>query len=262
MCKYKTKISPMKAEIPITWAEVVDSTNSWASREMSVIDKMSVFAALYQTAGRGQRGNKWHSATGENLTFSIALRFGNSLTGNVRAMDQFIITEVAALAVADFLTDKGADVRIKWPNDIYVRDRKICGMLIENSLRGDEVATSIVGIGINLNQKDFPAELANPTSLAIATGKEIGPKEALEDFLPFFLMRLEMSLTTEGRAEMRNDYLDILYRKDKPFPYRDNVTGEEFTGTIKGISDIGELLAEMPDKSIKSFSFKEIGYII
>ena len=147
----------MKAEIPITWAEVVDSTNSWASREMSVIDKMSVFAALYQTAGRGQRGNKWHSATGENLTFSIVLRFGNSLTGNVRAMDQFIITEVSALAVADFLTDKGADVRIKWPNDIYVRDRKICGMLIENSLRGDEVATSIVGIGINLNQRDFPA---------------------------------------------------------------------------------------------------------
>ena len=75
-------------------------------------------------------------------------------------------------------------------------------------------------------------------------------------------MRLEMSLTTEGRAEMRNDYLDILYRKDKPFPYRDNVTGEEFTGTIKGISDIGELLAEMPDNSIKPFSFKEIGYII
>ena len=103
MCKYKTKISPMKAEIPITWAEVVDSTNSWASREMSVIDKMSVFAALYQTAGRGQRGNKWHSATGENLTFSIVLRFGNSLTGNVRAMDQFVLTEVAALSVADFL---------------------------------------------------------------------------------------------------------------------------------------------------------------
>lgn len=252
----------MKAEIPISWAEVVDSTNSWAAREMCDIDKMSVFAAEYQTAGRGQRGNKWHSATGENLTFSIGLRFGNELTGHLKAIDQFIITEVAALSVADFLSHKGADARIKWPNDVYVRDRKICGMLIENGLHGDEVATSIVGIGINLKQRDFPPELINPTSLAIATGLEIGAKDALGDFLPHFLARMEMSMTTEGRMRLRNDYLGVLYRKDKCFTYRNNVAGVEFRGIIKGISDIGELLVEMPDKSIKSFSFKEIGYII
>lgn len=252
----------MKAEIPISWAEVVDSTNSWAAREMAVIDKMSVFAAEYQTAGRGQRGNKWHSATGENLTFSIGLRFGNDMTGHLKAIEQFVITEIAALSAADFLTGKGADVRIKWPNDIYVRDRKICGMLIENSLCGDEVASSIVGIGINLKQRNFPPELINPTSLAIATGLEIGPRDALKDFLPLFLARMEMSLTPEGRAGLRNDYLEVLYRKDKDFTYRDNAAGVEFQGIIKGISDIGELLVEMPDKSIRSFSFKEIGYII
>ena len=164
--------------------------------------------------------------------------------------------------MADFLSAKGAGVCIKWPNDIYVRDRKICGMLIENSLRGDEVATSIIGIGINLRQRDFPPELINPTSLILATGKEIDPEAALGDFLPCFLSRMEMSLTADGRIKLRNDYLDILYRKDKVFTYRNNVADVEFQGIIKGISDIGELLVEMPDKSIKSFSFKEIGYII
>ena len=252
----------MKVEIPIRWAEVVDSTNSWALRDIDSIDIMSVYAARFQTAGRGQRGNKWHSATGENLTFSIGIRFGNDLTGHIKAIDQFVITEISALAVADFLSAKGADARIKWPNDIYVRDRKICGMLIENSLRGEEVATSIVGIGINLKQKDFPPELINPTSLVLATGNEIGPEDALAEFMPFFLARMEMSLTAEGRMGRRNDYLGILYRRDKTFTYRDNVSGLEFQGMIKGISDIGELLVEMPDKSFKSFSFKEIGYII
>ena len=252
----------MKVEIPISWAEVVDSTNSWALRSIDSIDKMSVYAAKFQTAGRGQRGNKWHRATGENLTFSIGLRFGNEFAGHLKAIEQFVITEIAALAVADFLSAKGAGVCIKWPNDIYVRDRKICGMLIENSLRGDEVATSIIGIGINLRQRDFPPELINPTSLILATGKEIDPEAALGDFLPCFLSRMEMSLTADGRIKLRNDYLDILYRKDKVFTYRDNVAGVEFQGIIKGISDIGELLVEMPDKSIKSFSFKEIGYII
>ena len=166
----------MKAEIPITWTEVTDSTNSWAARAMADIDKMSVFAAKYQTAGRGQRGNKWHSASGENLTFSIGLRFGNEVTGHLKAIDQFVITEISALAVADFLTSKGATVKIKWPNDIYVRDRKICGMLIENSLRADKVATSILGIGINLKQREFPPELVNPTSLSLATGIEMEPE--------------------------------------------------------------------------------------
>lgn len=252
----------MKAEIPITWTEVTDSTNSWAARAMADIDKMSVFAAKYQTAGRGQRGNKWHSASGENLTFSIGLRFGNEVTGHLKAIDQFVITEISALAVADFLTSKGAAVKIKWPNDIYVRDRKICGMLIENSLRADEVATSILGIGINLKQREFPPELVNPTSLALATGMEMEPEAALAEFMPCFLARMEMSLTPEGRIRLRNDYLGVLYRKDKVSRYRDNLTGSGFEGMIKGISDIGELLVEMPDKSIKSFFFKEIGYII
>ncbi|MGN1232076.1 MAG: biotin--[acetyl-CoA-carboxylase] ligase [Candidatus Cryptobacteroides sp.] len=252
----------MKVEIPIRWAEVVDSTNSWALRDIDSIDNLSVYAARFQTAGRGQRGNKWHSAIGENLTFSIGLRFGNEFTGHIKAIEQFVITEVSALAVADFLSAKGAGVNIKWPNDIYVRDRKICGMLIENSLRGDELATSIIGIGINLKQRYFPPELINPTSLVLATGKEIEPEEALGDFLPCFLSRMKMSLTAEGRMRLRKDYLDILYRKDKTFTYRDNVAGVEFEGTIKGISNIGELLVEMPDKSFKSFSFKEIGYII
>ena len=202
----------MKAEIPITWAEVVDSTNSWASREMSVIDKMSVFAALYQTAGRGQMGNKWHSATGENLTFSIVLRFGNSLTGNVRAMDQFIITEVSALAVADFLTDKGADVRIKWPNDIWVGDRKICGILIENILDGDRIEASIVGIGLDVNEETWPEELPNPVSMKQLTGIHYELVSELEELCASISKRYFQSMDKEGRKSLEKEFNEHMFR--------------------------------------------------
>ena len=148
----------MKAQTPITWFESIDSTNSEARRQMETVDKLSVFAAKYQTAGRGQRGNKWSSAAGENLTFSILAPLSGDNRINVRAVDQFNITIVSALAVSDLLTKYGIDNRIKWPNDIYIRNKKVCGMLIENILDRDLVGTSIIGIGINLNQTDFPPE--------------------------------------------------------------------------------------------------------
>ena len=118
----------------ITWFDTIDSTNTEAKRRFQEIDKMAVFAARYQTAGRGQRGNTWSSEAGQNLTFSIALRLGEDGAGVLPAKEQFSISVISALAVHRYLKILGVSSMIKWPNDIYVRDRKICGMLIENGL--------------------------------------------------------------------------------------------------------------------------------
>ena len=111
----------------VLWLDTVDSTNNEARRRIESADSLSVVAAKWQTAGRGQRGNTWSSAAGENLTFSVTLKLPQD---SLPAADQFAVSEASAIAVADFLSSKGISVRIKWPNDIYAGDRKICGMRI------------------------------------------------------------------------------------------------------------------------------------
>lgn len=252
----------MKTEMPITWFDIIDSTNSEAKRRISDIDKIAVFAAKFQTAGRGQRGNKWSSADGENLTFSIVLKFGKEAGVRLKASSQFALSELAALSVHSYLSGTGVEAKIKWPNDLYVRNRKICGMLIENALDGEYISSSIIGIGLNLKQKEFPPELINPTSVSIVTGQDIEPENALDDFIPHFTGRLGLVFSEDGRNRLQEEYLSALYRKDLVHQYRDCTTGEVFNGTIKGISAGGLLSVKMPDDSVKEFSFKEISYLL
>ena len=146
----------------IIWFERIDSTNEEARRHISDIDNLSVLSASEQTAGRGQRGNTWTSRPGENLTFSIVLK-----SPVLMAEDHFALNEIAALSVTDFLSIYGIKAEIKWPNDIYVDGRKICGILIENSFRGKSISTSIIGIGLNINQRNFNVNLPNPTSMVL-----------------------------------------------------------------------------------------------
>ena len=155
----------MKERMTPIWFKELDSTNNEAIRGIENYDNLSVLAARKQFAGRGQRGNRWDAEPGANLTFSIVLKFRSEGMTPLPASRQFRLSRIAALAVCDYLKAKGVESRIKWPNDIYVRDRKICGMLIENSLDGKDVDWSVIGIGINLNQKTFPVEVINPTSL-------------------------------------------------------------------------------------------------
>ena len=209
-----------------------------------------------------KRGNKWTSASGENLTFSILLYPGKGGNPKVNAIGQFSLSIVSSLSVIDFLSSKNVQANIKWPNDIYVRNKKICGMLIENSLSGTEVSSSIIGIGINLNQTSFSPELMNPTSLYLITGTRNEPETALEEFLETFKENLCMLESEENFDTLRNRYLDRLYRYGKEENYHDCINDEDFKGTIKGISEEGLLLMEMPDKSVRRFAFKELSYII
>ncbi|MBR2127851.1 MAG: biotin--[Bacteroidales bacterium] len=277
----------MKSKHDIIWLEEVDSTNEEARRRISDIDNLSVLSAGRQTAGRGQRGNSWLSAENENLTFSIVLKFGieRHMTP-IRAIDQFAINEVAALSVTDLLAAYGIDAQIKWPNDIYVGDKKICGILIENSLRGNNLSHSIVGIGLNVNQTVFDTSLPNPTSMALCqTERSVGSLPfLLNRFMDIFKEYCKHYLNiTGGLARLRTLYLAQMWKKDVTARFVDYTdmpsghidgpivptyagqenNGKEFSGIIRGLSDVGNLLVEdLSEGKIREFGFKEIGYIL
>jgi BirA family biotin operon repressor/biotin-[acetyl-CoA-carboxylase] ligase len=235
----------------IKWFKELDSTNDELLRHISEYDNLSVVAALRQTAGRGQRGNRWVSEGGENLTFSLLLR-----PSGLPATEFMSLTYLATLSVKGWLCSQGVPAVIKWPNDIYVGNRKICGMLVENTLSGRRIAASVIGIGLNLNQTEFPGELTNPTSLKRLTGKDYPLEETLKELLEGFdFPALE---SRAGRVRLWEDYQDGLFQQGLRRPYRNLLTGEEFMGTIKGVTYEGRLL--MADGN--TFSFKEIGYVI
>lgn len=252
----------MKAEIPITWFDSIDSTNSEARRQLPVNAKMSVYAAKFQTAGRGQRGNKWSSAAGQNLTFSVLLNFAHPQMPDLAVRDQFLLSIAAALSVSDLLQKLNIRNSIKWPNDIYIGRRKVCGMLIENIVGNAGLEHSIIGIGLNLNQTEFPPELVNPTSVLVSSGLRTVPEDVLDDFLDIFSEYIPYLSDIEGINEIRNKYVSRLFWLGVSREYHDCLRNIDFTGTIKGISEEGQLLMEMPDKTVANYSFKEVSYII
>lgn len=252
----------MKAEIPITWFDSIDSTNSEARRQLPANAKMSVYAAKFQTAGRGQRGNKWSSAAGQNLTFSVLLNFTHPQMPDLSVRNQFLLSIASALSVSDLLRKLNIRNSIKWPNDIYIGRRKVCGMLIENIVGNSGLEHSIIGIGLNLNQTEFPPELVNPTSVLVSSGLRTVPEEVLDDFLDIFSGYMPYLYDIEGINEIRNKYVSRLFGLGVSREYHDCLRNVDFTGTIKGISEEGLLLMEMPDKTVTNYSFKEVSYII
>ena len=281
----------------IIWLESIDSTNEEARRHISDIDNLSVLSALEQTAGRGQRGNTWTSNAGENLMFSIVLK-----SPVLTAEDHFALNEIASLSVAEFLSTYGIKAQIKWPNDIYVDEKKICGVLIENSFRGKSISSSIIGIGLNINQRNFNVNLPNPTSMVLCmqnqddrsrhTTESFDIKTCLEGFMNIFTSYHNRFLTTScDLSPLRQRYLDSLWRSGKPSRFIDytalpsghldgpmNIctgkdtdtsitstirTAKKFPGIIRGLSSTGNLLVEdLTTGQIREFGFKEIGYIL
>ena len=166
---------PTHTRDKIIWLESVDSTNDELRRRIHDLDNLSVVAARRQSAGRGQGDHKWHSRGGENLTFSILLRFTALDTAHLQTINDFVTG-----VLLEFLASEGVQAWVKLPNDIWVGDRKIAGILIENILEGKRVAETVVGIGLNLNQTQWPSDLPNPVSLKELSGKEYPPERTLE----------------------------------------------------------------------------------
>ena len=194
----------------ILWLESADSTNSELRKRMAACDNLSIVAARSQTAGRGQGDHRWHSSPGQNLTFSILYRFEGPC--RLAASDALLITQVTTLALRDYLLAHGVEARIKWPNDIWVGDRKICGILIENILEGASVLAGIVGIGLNLNETDWPAELPNPVSLRELTGCSYDPEEELRVLQDGLRRRFGQLADADGRASLQEEFGKYMFR--------------------------------------------------
>ena len=194
----------------ILWLETADSTNHALRERMEGLDNLSVIAAREQTAGRGQGTHTWFATPGENLTFSILYRFG--AVGTLAASDALLITQVTTLALRDYLLGHGVQARIKWPNDIWVEDRKICGILIENILEGGLVRESIVGIGLNVNETGWPDGLPNPVSLRELTGRRYSPENELPALHKEICRRFSMLASPDGRKSLQEEFGKYMFR--------------------------------------------------
>lgn len=203
----------MKSKYDIIWLNSVDSTNDEAKRNISNLDNLSVLSTLSQTKGRGQRGNIWLSEPGENLLFSIVLK---SPFLTIQAYDQVVISQITSLAVVDLLAAHDIEAKIKWPNDIYVGDKKICGMLIENTVLGNWITSSVIGIGLNVNQRNFDVSLPNPTSISLCQdgiSEKISIERLLEEFMEIFVEYLDRFCNIKGGYNRLSKLYDAQLRE-------------------------------------------------
>lgn len=231
------------------------STNSMLAQMAPRLDGTTALVAHTQSAGRGQRGNSWESAPGLNATFSLLFR-----PKAIMAAEQFAISMAAALAVADTVGQfTQAKVEVKWPNDIYVADRKICGILIENILSGSRIAQTIVGVGVNVNQREFLSDAPNPVSMASVAGHEFDLEAVTEALCRNLAVALE-SLDADPQFEpLLRRYRARQWRGEGYHRYTIAHSGECVSARIAAIAPSGLItMAIAPDDRLCSFWFKEI----
>lgn len=237
--------------IKATYLTNTTSTNDIARD--SAYGEADIVFAEQQTSGRGQRGNAWESRPGENLTFSIVLA-----PVTLDASRQFMLSIAVSLAIVDTLAVFDIEAQVKWPNDIYVGDRKIAGILIENNVMGDKLSRSIVGIGLNVNQKKFSPDLPNPTSMALETGEQFDRGAILRKFYDKLSIRYS-GLISDYHTTLLRDYHERLYLFEKPHTYT-LPDGSTFSGVIRSVEPTGTLIIERENGSFKGFLFKEIEF--
>jgi BirA family biotin operon repressor/biotin-[acetyl-CoA-carboxylase] ligase len=205
----------------------------------------------HQTAGKGQRGNSWEAAPGKNLTFSIIFK-----PSFLKISEQFYLNIITSLAVQETVKQlSNHTIHVKWPNDIYFQDRKICGILIQNIIKKDSIGVSVIGIGLNINQETFSDKKA--FSLKNILEHEQDPNWILNLLLENLEKRY-LQLKQFQFEKLHHDYISALYRVNEPHQYK--ADNKIFTGIIKGISSIGLLNIET-DNEVRSFNFKEIEFL-
>ncbi len=241
--------------------ERTDSTNNELRRMLKEgydEEGLTVVSTDDQYAGRGQKGNSWESEPGKNLSFSFLVhpRF-------MTASRQFIISQAMALAVLRVLNrmvGKGEETfTVKWPNDIYNGDRKVCGTLIECDLLGKYVNNCIIGTGLNVNQLVFTSDAPNPVSLRQLLGKELDREQLLKNIIHQFT-ELYRILESGNWNDIRKEYADCLYRKEGLHPYTD--TTGSFRARIAGIEESGHLLLQDDNGRLRRYEFKEVRFDI
>ena len=236
--------------------EKVSSTNTLAAALLRDSDppEGTVITASYQETGRGQPGNSWESEPGKNLLMSVIL-----YPVMVRPADQFIISRMVSLAVYDLISARTRAARIKWPNDIYVGNDKIAGILIENSIMGQTLGSSIAGIGLNVNQTEFKSGAPNPVSLKQVTGTTHYLRAITEELISLLDQRYGMVVRGDG-VLLEREYHEALYRAGEWHHYSDS--NGEFEGMIERVMPDGMLLVRRRDGRSREYAFREIDYIL
>lgn len=232
------------------------STSSYLAQLQPPAPHGTVVVTPCQSAGRGQRGNSWESAPGLNATLSVMLR-----PRSLHAVDAFLLSEAVSVAVADALDAflGLGTIKLKWPNDIYVADSKLGGILIENSLRGQYVERSIVGIGVNVNQLEFLSDAPNPVSMAGVAGHTFSVHLVVRS-LAEAIVGAPALLARPSALQRR--YRSLLWRAQGSHPYIDAATREPFSAAIEEVEPTGHIVLRLPDGSMRRYAFKEVAAVI
>lgn len=241
------------------YLDEIDSTNSYLKKLLftSKIKEFTLVTTYNQKAGKGQRGNFWESEAGKNLTFSFNIK---PLTLPINK--QFLISKVVSLAMQMSISEyiDSDRVFIKWPNDIYIDNKKVAGILIENILLDEHIEHCIIGIGVNINQTIFLSNAPNPTSVFLSTGQQVNKAGFMNSFLKHFI-DLYSLLNNNKWEDINQAYHKYLYRFRSPSLYADS-TGI-FTGVILSVNEEGVINILNTDKQQDNrYLFKEVKYII
>lgn len=244
--------------------DTVDSTSSYlAALAAEGAPHGTVVITREQTAGRGQRGNTWEAEPGKNITMSLLLRA--PFLPPVPAARQFALSEHVAMAVADtlscFITGP-SELSVKWPNDIYVCNRKIAGILIECALTGNTIGSMIVGLGLNVNQTIFRSDAPNPVSLAQLTGKRY---ELLPLITEIARAILSLPVPQDGSypfPSLHRRYMSALWRRSGLHPYLDKETGRRFLAAIDEVEPDGHLRLRHPDATVTRHPFRTLTQLL
>ena len=234
----------------------VESTNNYANQLVlsKAAEHGTVVLAQYQKKGRGQQGNFWESEFGKNMLASFIV-FPQFLT----AAKQFYLSKIVSLALVDFLKTETNEVSVKWPNDIYVRNKKIAGILIENSIKAVNVSSAVIGIGLNLNQEKFVSDAPNPVSLKLITGKDYISETVARKISEYFFIWYE-KLQAEYFNEIDTNYYNQLFRANEWALFEKQ--GIQFEAKISGIGEFGQLILEDRNGFISEYMFKEVEFVI
>lgn len=254
----KRKLTPEKKEesspLKVIRLETVDSTNNFLRNYTPEEgERMTIVVAEEQLAGRGQGSHTWESERGKNLTFSILTH-----PDRVPLRNQFLLSEAGALAIkmalAEYVTD---DITLKWPNDIYWKDKKLSGTLIETKISSGHIKDCIFGVGLNVNQSEFHSDAPNPVSLCQIVGHELDREEILQKVIKAFCTCYAL-IEKGGYNDISALYHDALYRKHGFYPYEDQ--NGAFEAAIVEVEDNGHLILRDRQGEIREYEFQEIKY--
>ncbi|MEP6844865.1 MAG: biotin--[acetyl-CoA-carboxylase] ligase [Panacibacter sp.] len=240
---------------PLIEIDSVSSTNNYAMQlvHKGLVKHGTAIFTKKQTAGKGQRGKQWHSGTDENIILSVILN-----ASGLQVSNQFKLSMAMALGVYDFFSRyAGDESSVKWPNDLYWRDRKAGGILIENIISGKEWQWAVVGIGININQTRFNKNVVNAVSLKQITGKEFMP-HALAKELCGNLQKWYNELLNENTPNILATYNKVLYKKDRKISLKKNSI--VFDCLVKGVTAYGQLITQCATEQL--FEVGEVQWVI